>query len=190
MRVPISYALHYPERADVPVAPSTWPTSARSPSSAVDPDAFPCLRLAREAAAAGGTAPCVLNAANEVAVHAFLDGRLRFLGIAEVIERDARAAGAGAASTRSSRSTTPTREARAPAAELVERRGAPHELAPHLRSASPLLIVLHEFGHFAAAKPAGMRVERFALFFPPLLFKVAPRRDRVRRSARSRSAAT
>jgi len=53
----------------------------------VDLDAFPCLRLAREAALAGGTAPCVLNAANEIAVHAFLAGRLPFLGIAEVIEQ-------------------------------------------------------------------------------------------------------
>ena len=52
----------------------------------VDVEAFPCLRLAREAAAAGGTAPCVLNAANEVAVHAFLSGRLSFLGIADVVE--------------------------------------------------------------------------------------------------------
>jgi 1-deoxy-D-xylulose-5-phosphate reductoisomerase len=52
-----------------------------------DLEAFPCLRLAREAAVAGGTAPCVLNAANEVAVQAFLDGQLSFTGIAEVIER-------------------------------------------------------------------------------------------------------
>jgi 1-deoxy-D-xylulose-5-phosphate reductoisomerase len=52
-----------------------------------DEGTFACLRLAREAAVAGGTAPCVLNAANEVAVHAFLAGRLPFLGIGEVIER-------------------------------------------------------------------------------------------------------
>jgi 1-deoxy-D-xylulose-5-phosphate reductoisomerase len=52
----------------------------------VDLDAFPCLRLAGVAAREGGTAPCVLNAANEIAVHAFLDGRLRFLEISEVIE--------------------------------------------------------------------------------------------------------
>jgi 1-deoxy-D-xylulose-5-phosphate reductoisomerase len=51
-----------------------------------DEDAFPCLRLAREAAVAGGTAPCVLNAANEIAVHAFLEGRLSFMGIPAVIE--------------------------------------------------------------------------------------------------------
>jgi 1-deoxy-D-xylulose-5-phosphate reductoisomerase len=51
-----------------------------------DVTAFPCLRLAREAAEAGGTGPCVLNAANEVAVHAFLSGRLGFMGIPAVIE--------------------------------------------------------------------------------------------------------
>ena len=52
----------------------------------VDHDAFPCLGLALQAARAGGTAPCILNAANEVAVHAFLDGRLAFTGIADVID--------------------------------------------------------------------------------------------------------
>jgi 1-deoxy-D-xylulose-5-phosphate reductoisomerase len=53
---------------------------------AVDLDAFPCLRLAGQAAREGGTAPCVLNAANEIAVHAFLAGRLRFLEISAVID--------------------------------------------------------------------------------------------------------
>jgi 1-deoxy-D-xylulose-5-phosphate reductoisomerase len=53
----------------------------------VDLDAFPCLRIAREAALEGGTAPCVLNAANEIAVHAFLEGGLRFLAIPSVIEQ-------------------------------------------------------------------------------------------------------
>ena len=86
MRVPISYALHYPDRVDVPVAPLDLPALGALTFEAVDEDAFPALRLAREAATAGGTAPCVLNAANEVAVHAFLGGRLPFLGIAAVIE--------------------------------------------------------------------------------------------------------
>jgi 1-deoxy-D-xylulose-5-phosphate reductoisomerase len=86
MRVPISYALHYPERVDVPVRPLDLAAVGALTFEPVDTDAFPCLRLAREAAVAGGTAPCVLNAANEVAVHAFLDGRLDFLGIPEVIE--------------------------------------------------------------------------------------------------------
>jgi 1-deoxy-D-xylulose-5-phosphate reductoisomerase len=87
MRVPISYALHYPERADVPVEPLDLARLGQLTFEAPDEDTFPCLRLAREAAAAGGTAPCVLNAANEIAVQAFLDGEVGFMAIAEVIER-------------------------------------------------------------------------------------------------------
>jgi 1-deoxy-D-xylulose-5-phosphate reductoisomerase len=86
MRVPISYALHYPDRVDVPMRPLDLAEVGALTFERVDTEAFPCLRLAREAAAAGGTAPCVLNAANEVAVHAFLEGRLSFLGIPAVIE--------------------------------------------------------------------------------------------------------
>ena len=87
MRVPIAYALHHPERADVPVPTLDLASVGSLTFEAPDPDAFPCLRLAREAALAGGTAPCVLNAANEVAVHAFLGGRLPFMGIPAVIEQ-------------------------------------------------------------------------------------------------------
>jgi 1-deoxy-D-xylulose-5-phosphate reductoisomerase len=87
MRVPISYALHYPERADVPVRPLDLADLGRLTFEPPDEGAFPCLRLAREAALAGGTAPCVMNAANEVAVQAFLDGDMPFTGIPEVIER-------------------------------------------------------------------------------------------------------
>jgi 1-deoxy-D-xylulose-5-phosphate reductoisomerase len=87
MRVPIAYALHHPERVELPVPRLDLVAVGALTFEAPDLDAFPCLRLAREAAVEGGTAPCVLNAANEVAVHAFLTGRLGFLGIAEVIER-------------------------------------------------------------------------------------------------------
>ena len=87
MRVPISYALHYPERLDVPVPPLDLAQAGTLTFEAPDLETFAALRLARDAAAAGGTAPCVLNAANEIAVHAFLAGRLPFLGIAEVIEQ-------------------------------------------------------------------------------------------------------
>jgi 1-deoxy-D-xylulose-5-phosphate reductoisomerase len=87
MRVPIAYALHHPERVELPVPRLDLAAVGALTFEAPDLDAFPCLRLAREAAVEGGTAPCVLNAANEVAVHAFLTGRLGFLGIAEVIER-------------------------------------------------------------------------------------------------------
>jgi 1-deoxy-D-xylulose-5-phosphate reductoisomerase len=87
MRVPIAYALHHPERVDVPVRRLDLAAVGSLDFEAPDLDAFPCLRLAREAAEAGGTATCVLNAANEVAVHAFLGGRLGFMGIPAVIER-------------------------------------------------------------------------------------------------------
>jgi 1-deoxy-D-xylulose-5-phosphate reductoisomerase len=87
MRVPISYALTYPERSATPIAPLDLASGLVLEFSAPDEDAFPCLPLARAAGEAGGTAPCVLNAANEVAVAAFLAGNLPFLGIAEVVER-------------------------------------------------------------------------------------------------------
>jgi 1-deoxy-D-xylulose-5-phosphate reductoisomerase len=87
MRVPISYALHFPERADVPVPSLDLAELGQLTFEQPDEATFPCLRLAREACAAGGTAPCVLNAANEMAVQAFLDGEIGFTAIAEVIER-------------------------------------------------------------------------------------------------------
>jgi 1-deoxy-D-xylulose-5-phosphate reductoisomerase len=87
MRIAISYALHGGESVDLPIEPLDLAAVGELTFEPVDEAAFPCLRLAREAALAGGTAPCVLNAANEVAVHAFLEGRLHFNGIPEVIER-------------------------------------------------------------------------------------------------------
>ncbi len=86
MRMPISYALHYPERADVPVPALDLAAVGALTFEAPDPDAFPCLRIAREAGEAGGTAPCVLNAADEIAVAAFLGRRIPFTAIAEVVE--------------------------------------------------------------------------------------------------------
>ena len=95
MRIAISYALHGGESSGLQIEPLDLAAVGRLTFEPVDLDAFPCLRLAREAAAAGGTAPCVLNAANEVAVHAFLGGGLRFLEISEVIERTLEALGSG-----------------------------------------------------------------------------------------------
>jgi 1-deoxy-D-xylulose-5-phosphate reductoisomerase len=85
MRVPISYALHLPERADVTVPRLDLAEVGELTFEAPDTEAFPCLRLAREAGIAGGTAPCVLNAADEVAVAEFLAGRIPFTAIAEAI---------------------------------------------------------------------------------------------------------
>ena len=87
MRVPISYALHRPDRADVDVPTLDLASVGELTFEPPDTDTFACLRLAREAGEVGGTAPCVLNAADEVAVEAFLDGRIPFTGIPEVIDR-------------------------------------------------------------------------------------------------------
>ncbi|KXS39695.1 MAG: 1-deoxy-D-xylulose-5-phosphate reductoisomerase [Halomonadaceae bacterium T82-2] len=86
MRTPIAYGLAWPERIDAGVELLDLFQVARLDFEPADERAFPCLRLAREAMRAGGTAPAVLNAANEVAVAAFLDGRLGFTAIAEVVE--------------------------------------------------------------------------------------------------------
>jgi 1-deoxy-D-xylulose-5-phosphate reductoisomerase len=86
MRVAISYALHGGQSVDLPLEPVDLVAEGALTFESVDLDAFPALRLAREAAVTGGTAPCVLNAANEVAVHAFLERRIRFTGIAAAIQ--------------------------------------------------------------------------------------------------------
>ncbi|MBX5440601.1 MAG: 1-deoxy-D-xylulose-5-phosphate reductoisomerase [Solirubrobacteraceae bacterium] len=121
MRIPIAYALHHPEAAPLPTRRLRLEEVGRLTFEPVDVDAFPCLRLAREAAVAGGTAPCVLNAANEVAVHAFLDGRLPFLGIPAVIEETL--ARLGTEPVRAFESLYEAdRRARRAAADLVEAR--------------------------------------------------------------------
>ncbi|MNC44219.1 1-deoxy-D-xylulose 5-phosphate reductoisomerase [compost metagenome] len=86
MRTPIAHALAWPRRIDSGVAPLDLFAIARLDFEAPDERRFPCLKLARQAAEAGGTAPALLNAANEVAVAAFLDGRIRFDEIARMIE--------------------------------------------------------------------------------------------------------
>jgi 1-deoxy-D-xylulose-5-phosphate reductoisomerase len=86
MRVPISYALTYPERAAVAVEPLDLASGLTLEFEPVDQGAFPMLELARRAGELGGTYPCAFNAANEVAVAAFLEGRLPFLGIPELVE--------------------------------------------------------------------------------------------------------
>ncbi|MBX8622391.1 1-deoxy-D-xylulose-5-phosphate reductoisomerase [Pseudomonas glycinae] len=86
MRTPIANALAWPERIDSGVAPLDLFAVARLDFEAPDEERFPCLRLARQAAEAGNSAPAMLNAANEVAVAAFLDGRVRYLEIASIIE--------------------------------------------------------------------------------------------------------
>ena len=81
MRVPISFALTYPARAATPLEPLDFSSGLRLEFHAPDLDVFPLLALAREAGEQGGTYPCAFNAANEVAVQAFLEGAIRFLDI-------------------------------------------------------------------------------------------------------------
>jgi 1-deoxy-D-xylulose-5-phosphate reductoisomerase len=86
MRTALAHALAWPERVAAGVAPLDLLRVARLEFEAPDRNTFTCLELAYRALAAGGNAPIVLNAANEEAVAAFLDGRLAFLAIADVIE--------------------------------------------------------------------------------------------------------
>jgi 1-deoxy-D-xylulose-5-phosphate reductoisomerase len=86
MRVPIAFALTYPERAATPVTPLDFSQGLVLEFAPPDLETFPLLALARRAGERGGTYPCAFNAANEVAVAAFLEGRLPFLGIASTVE--------------------------------------------------------------------------------------------------------
>jgi 1-deoxy-D-xylulose-5-phosphate reductoisomerase len=85
MRVPISFALTFPERSAVTAEPLDFASGLELAFEAPDNDAFPLLPLARSAGESGGTYPCAYNAANEVAVAAFLDGRARFPDIADTV---------------------------------------------------------------------------------------------------------
>jgi 1-deoxy-D-xylulose-5-phosphate reductoisomerase len=86
MRVPIAFALTYPERAATPVPPLDFSQGLVLEFEPPDLETFPLLALARSAGEQGGTYPCAFNAANEVAVAAFLEGRLPFLAIAATVE--------------------------------------------------------------------------------------------------------
>lgn len=87
MRTPIAHALAWPERVDSGVAPLDLFRVGRLDFQEPDEGRFPCLRLARQAAEAGGSAPAMLNAANEIAVAAFLERRIRFAEIASIIDQ-------------------------------------------------------------------------------------------------------
>jgi 1-deoxy-D-xylulose-5-phosphate reductoisomerase len=116
MRVPISFALTYPERASTPIPALDLAGGVTLEFHAPDLETFPLLALAREAGERGGTYPCAFNAANEVAVAAFLEGRLSFLGIADVVAEALAAADGGRA-----RDLDELLEADAQARRLAER---------------------------------------------------------------------
>lgn len=87
MRIPIQYAFTYPERLTTPARPMDFGAIGRIHFEKPDIKRFPCLKLAYDAGRQGGTMPAVLNAANEVAVQAFLQGRIGFTSIARLVER-------------------------------------------------------------------------------------------------------
>ena len=185
MRLPIQYAFSYPDRWGLALPPLDVARLGALEFGAPDLVRFPCLRLAFDALKHGGAWPIVLNAANEVAVGAFLAGRLRFPDIPRVIE---------AALSDADRATS--RAARA-------RRGAPGgRLGPDIYGpncqyativlvsigggALPkvpvvtllaflfvlgVLIFVHELGHFLMARAHGVRVLRFSLGFDPKILK-------------------
>lgn len=124
MRTPIAHALAHPERIDSGVAPLSLAAVGSLDFEAPDLQRFPCLRLAHEALRAGGAAPCVLNAANEVAVAAFLAGELRFPGIAAIAEATLAASGSRAAGADADEVLDIDREARSLARGQLARRAA------------------------------------------------------------------
>lgn len=120
MRMPIQYAMTWPERSSAPVPKIDWAQTRSWDFSAPDLDRFPALRLAYECLEAGGSATCTLNAADEVAVEAFLSGQIGFMGIPRLVEETL-------AAVPNRRSDTigdilaVDRESRAVARELLER---------------------------------------------------------------------
>ena len=169
MRVPISYALTYPERAATPVDGLDFANGLTLEFEPPDVETFPMLALARKAGESGGTHPCAYNAANEVAVAAFLAGRLRFLGIASIVE-DVLAAVDGAPAGDLDELIEADGEARRLAEEAV---GALVRVNIFIAIVGlSLLVLVHEAGHFFSARAVGMSPRRFYVGFPPALVKV------------------
>jgi 1-deoxy-D-xylulose-5-phosphate reductoisomerase len=123
MRMPIQYALTWPERADAPVPRLDWSERRVWEFQPPDPDRFPCLQLAYDCQRAGGSATCTLNAADEVAVEAFLSERISFPEIADVVSETLdRVPGCTPADI--DQVLAVDKQSRAAAAEAVERRAA------------------------------------------------------------------
>ncbi len=180
MRTAIAYGLGWPERLASGVAPLDLVATARLDFEAPDETRFPCLRLARESVAVGGTAMAVCNAANEVAVAAFLDKKIRFTDIPAVIEhtleradiveptdfvrgRRSRCPGAGACIWIPGRSATAHYCVEASLMELF------YTIALTLGTLA-VLVAIHEFGHFWVARRCGVQVLRFSIGFGTSLF--------------------
>ena len=168
MRIPIQYALSYPERWESPVERVDYRGVPDFTFDFADEDTFGCLALAKEAGREGGTMPCAMNAANEVANLAFSEGRCGFFDIeggrGPVMERDRGRPSGVPATARGGRRTLPR------ARHVVPGRGQP--LMGVVSAVFwgvvvlSLLVFLHEGGHFLAARAFGVRVTEFYLGMP------------------------
>jgi 1-deoxy-D-xylulose-5-phosphate reductoisomerase len=128
MRTPIAYVLGWPNRTAAPMRRLDLAEVGKLTFAPPDPQRFPALRLAREALVQGGGAPTVLNAANETAVHAFIDGRIGFLDIAATVEETLTAMPVGKLASLDDVYEV-DRDARVIAAELAVRRARNHSAA-------------------------------------------------------------
>ena len=187
MRLPILYALAWPER---PASTLTFDLAALRHLEFEPPDfeRFPCLRLAFEAAEKGGAHCIALNAADEVAVEAFLERRIPFTGIPRTIEKSARVYPGGASRDHCGGARRRPAGARAGPGNASLRlagRGPGRALSrgQNLTSMHEFLVsavafivlvgvmvIVHESGHFVVAKLCGVRVEAFSFGFGPRLF--------------------
>ena len=182
MRIPIAHTLAWPERMATPSPRLDLASLGRLDFTAPDTVRFPALRLAREALRAGGGAPAILNAANEIAVEAFLQRRIGFLDIAGTVAEVLDAMGTPPADTLD--------EVRGARCRRPPHRGAPDRRTRRLRStnrtestARPcptcsssalaflvvlgVLVFVHELGHYLAARWRGVHVEVFSIGFGP-----------------------
>ena len=188
MRTPIASALAWPERMAAPVERLRLAEIARLDFEAPDLERFPAIRLAREAIKAGGIAPAVLNAANEIAVESFLEDRIRFLDIAACVEEVLSLSVGDADMPRSLSAFDDVYaiDARGPSAGTRLDSG-PHQrptITDHLLM-SPfeigfltffsfvflisLVVVIHELGHYWAGRMCGVHAEAFSMGFGPTL---------------------
>ncbi len=198
MRTPIAYALAWPERIAAPTKRLDLAAIGRLSFEPPDEGRFPALRIARDALIRGGSCPTVLNAANETAVGAFLEGRIGFLDIAETVERTLEAIPSGKLELSRQRLQI-RRDGAASRRRIDGRRGACAQPRGdgtgmiNLQSLETLghgvlnyvgwflviltlLVFVHEFGHYFVARWNGVRVEVFSIGFGPELFG---RRDRA-----------
>ena len=184
MRTPIAQALAWPERFASGVQSLDLVESDSSDSSRRIMFAFPSLELARAAARAGGTAPAVLNAANEVAVQAFLDRRLNFTGIATVIDKVLQRLDSSPVKALGDVLDADA-AARRLAIALIELGAGALRMKMLLFIAAflvaiSILVAVHEFGHYWVAKKLGFKVLRFSIGFgKPLLTRVGKDADRT-----------